>query len=142
MCCSRMVRCTCRIMIRKSRRRNLEMLRQLDQQRAVASLSRSTTGSLTPRSGLTISCSVYTRRAMVKATPSPSSNLPLPRQPLPSSIKDSLEDTSLVPPAPIPRSAISQRPPQPHFARVANTPNSNSSWVEICISTSSNIYNN
>jgi len=130
MCCSRMVRCTCRTSTLMLRRRTSEMLRQLEQQMAAASLSRSPTGSLSLRSGPMISFSVYTRRALVKPTPSPSSNLPLLRQPLPSSMTDSREDTSLVLSAPIKRSAISQRPPQLHFVRVANTLNLNSSWVE------------
>jgi len=138
MCCSRMVRCTCRIMTRLLQRRTLEMSRQLEHLRAAASLLRLKTGKLSPRFGLTRRCSVYTRRVSVKATPSPSSRWLSQIKQSPNLMKDLPEDTSLVFLAPIPRSVISQRPLQTRFARRANSQNINSSWAENFTSTSSN----
>merc|ERR1711990_139269 len=122
--------CTCKTSFQRLRLRILELLSQQELLQVVVLLSKLLTGSQNQESGTRISYSVPTRPATVRARPSLSSSLPSQSKPSPSSMMDSREDTSSVPPARKVRmaekpSATSPRLPQLK-EETANTPNTNS----------------
>lgn len=130
---SKMEKCTCKTLFLSLKQKILELLSQQELVKEVVSHSKSLTGSQSQRSGTRINCSVYTRQATERATPSPSSSLHSLIKLSLSSMMASLEDTSLVLRAwktrMAKRSVTSQRLLQLKN-RAANMPNSSSLWAE------------